>query len=88
MSGTSAPADIDALFQLPLGEFTAARNALAAQLKKDRRHAEASEAKALAKPSVSAWVVNQLFWRHRKLFGRLIDSGDRLRRAQAERLRA
>jgi hypothetical protein len=84
VTGTSAPADIDALFQLPLGEFTAARNALAAQLKKDGKHDEASEAKALAKPSASAWVVNQLFWQHRKLFDRLIDSGDRLRRAQAE----
>jgi hypothetical protein len=77
---------MDALFQLPLGDFTTARNALAAQLKKDGRHAEASEAKALAKPSVSAWVVNQLFWRHRELFDRLIDSGDRLRRAQAKPL--
>jgi hypothetical protein len=71
---------------LPLGEFTAARNALAAQLKRDGRHAEATEANALAKPSVSAWVVNQLFWRHRKLFDRLIESGDRLRRAHAEQL--
>ncbi len=86
MSEISAPADIDALFQLPLGEFTAARNALASQLKKDGRHAEATEVKALTKPSASAWVVNQLFWRHRKLFDRLLESGDRLRRAHAERL--
>jgi hypothetical protein len=42
--------------------------------------------KALTKPSASAWVVNQLFWRHRKLFDRLLESGDRLRRAHAERL--
>jgi hypothetical protein len=80
MSDTSAPADIDALFKLPLGEFTAARNALAAQLKSDGRHAEASEAKALGKPSASAWAVNQLYWRHRKLFERLIEAGDRLRK--------
>jgi hypothetical protein len=86
VSEISAPADIDALFQLPLGEFTAARNALASQLKKDGRHAEATEVKALTKPSASAWVVNQLFWRHRKLFDRLLESGDRLRRAHAERL--
>jgi hypothetical protein len=86
VSETSAPAAIDALFQLPLGEFTDARNALAARLKKDGRHAEAGEVRALTKPSASAWVVNQLFWRHRKLFDRLFESGDRLRRAQAERL--
>jgi hypothetical protein len=84
VSGPSAPPDIDALFKLPLGEFTSARNALAAQLKKDGRHAEASEAKALTKPSASAWVVNQLYWRHRELFDRLIEAGDRLRRVPAQ----
>jgi hypothetical protein len=79
----SASEDIDALFKLPLGEFTSARNALAAQLKKGGRQAEASAAKALAKPSASAWVVNQLYWRHRKVFDRLIETGERLRRAHA-----
>jgi hypothetical protein len=74
--------DVDALFKLPLGEFTSARNALAARLKKAGQQTEAAEAKALAKPSVSAWVVNQLYWRHGYLFGRLIDAGERLRRAQ------
>jgi hypothetical protein len=72
--------DVDALFKLPLGEFTAGRNALVAQLKKAGRHAEANEVKALAKPSISAWVVNEIYWRHRKLFDRLIEAGDRLRR--------
>jgi hypothetical protein len=75
--------EVDELFKLPLGEFTPARNALAAQLKKAGRQAEASAAKTLAKPSVSAWVVNQLYWRHRGLFDRLIEAGDRMRRAQA-----
>jgi hypothetical protein len=79
VSGT----DVDALFKLPLGEFTAARNALAAELKKAGRQAEATEVKALAKPSVPAWVVNQLYWRHREPFERLMEAGDRLRRAQA-----
>lgn len=85
MSGPTAPnTEVDALFLLPLGEFTAARNALVAQLKKAGRQAEANEAKALAKPSVSAWVVNQLYWRHREVFDRLIEAGDRLRRTQAK----
>jgi hypothetical protein len=79
----SAPEDIDALFKLPLGEFTSARNALAARLKKDGRQAEASAAKALTKPSASAWAVNQLYWRHRQAFDRLLATGERLRRAQA-----
>ena len=66
---------------MPLGEFTAARNALAAQLKKDGRAEEANGVKALAKPSASAWVVNQLYWRHRESFNRLLAAGERLRRA-------
>ena len=86
MSASSVPSDVDALFKLPLGEFTSARNALAAQLKKDGRQTEASEAKALPKPSASAWVVNQLYWRHRELFDRLIEAGEGLRRTHAAQL--
>ena len=86
MSALAAASDIDALFRLPLAEFTSARNALAAQLKRDGRQADASEVKALPKPSASAWVVNQLYWRHRESFDRLIESGERLRRAHATQL--
>ena len=86
MSASSVPNDVDALFKLPLAEFTSARNALAAQLKKDGRQAEASEVKALPKPSASAWVVNQLYWRHRELFERLIETGEQLRRKHAAQL--
>lgn len=86
MSASPVPADVDALFKLPLGEFTSARNALVAQLKKDGRQTEAGEAKALPKPSASAWVVNQLYWRHRELFDRLVEAGERLRRTQAAQL--
>src|SRR6185503_12426637 len=64
--------DLDALFQLPLTEFTGARNALAAQLKKSGRGDEAARVKALPKPPVSAWAVNQLYWNHREAFDRLI----------------
>jgi hypothetical protein len=75
--------DLDALFKLPLSEFTSARNALVARLKKAGQHAEAQRAKALSKPPVSAWVVNQLYWRDRDLFDRLFQVGERLRHAQA-----
>lgn len=71
------------MFALPLGEFTSARNALAAQLKKAGRQNEADALKALPKPPVSAWAVNQLYWRHRESFDRLLETGERLRRAQA-----
>lgn len=78
--------DIDALFELPLSEFVAARNALAAQLKKSGRESDADEVKSLAKPSVSAWTINQLYWRHRAAFERLMNAGERFRNAQAAQL--
>ncbi|HET7607947.1 MAG TPA: hypothetical protein VFL84_04675 [Gammaproteobacteria bacterium] len=86
MSTGSASGEIEALFKLPLGEFTSARNALAAQLKKAGRAEEANAVKALAKPSASAWVVNQLYWRHRESFSRLLAAGEKLRRAHAAQL--
>ena len=79
--------EIDALFRLPLNEFTAARNALAAKLKKAGRADDAARVKGLAKPPVSAWAVNQLYWKHREPFERLLAAGDRLRCAQASQLR-
>lgn len=80
--------DIDALFQLPVDEFTSARNALANRLKAAGRADAASRVKALPKPPLSAWAVNQLYWRHRTAFDALLAAGDRLRRAQATSLRA
>ncbi len=74
--------DINALFELPLSEFTGARNALAAQLKKSGRGDEAALVKALAKPPVSAWAVNQLYWNHREAFDQLLASGERFHKAQ------
>ena len=78
--------DIDALFALPLAEFTSARNALAARLKQSGRADEAHRVKALSKPPVSAWAVNQLYRRHRKEFDRLIAAGQRFRQAQASQI--
>ena len=78
--------DIDALFRLPLAEFTGERNTLAARLKKEGRRDDADRVKLLAKPSVSAWAVNQLYWDHRQAFDQLMASGKRLRPAQKLRL--
>src|SRR5882672_2023415 len=74
--------DIDALFKLPLTEFVGARKALAARLKQNDFVSEAEGVKALAKPSISAWTVNQLYWRHREAFDELIATGQRFRKAQ------
>ena len=74
--------DLDALFRLPVAEFTAARNALAVQLKKGGRRDESDRVRELVKPSISAWAVNQLYWKHREAFDRLIATGQRFRQAQ------
>jgi hypothetical protein len=77
---------VDALFSLPLAEFTKARNALARELKQLHREGDAEMVKALAKPSVSAWAVNQLYWKHGPAFQALLDAGDRLGKAHAAQL--
>lgn len=75
--------DVDELFRLPLNEFTRSRNALASRLKKEGRLNEAEFVKALTKPSISAWAVNQLYWDHRDEFDELISTGERFHRAQS-----
>ncbi|MEA2452019.1 MAG: hypothetical protein QOG04_729 [Actinomycetota bacterium] len=48
------------LYALPIEEFTPARNALADRLKAEGNKDEASVVRALKKPSVAAWTINQL----------------------------
>ena len=74
--------DIDALFELPLAEFTAARNSLASRLRKVGQSADAERVKALPKPTATAWAVNQLFWKQRKEIDRLLTIGEKVREAQ------
>jgi hypothetical protein len=78
--------DHDSLFTLPLAEFTAARNALLKRLKQEKRNDEAEKIRALSKPSVSAWAVNQLYWKHREEFDQLLDAGVRLQKTHALQL--
>lgn len=68
-------AEIDRLYQLPLDEFTAARNALAKQSGGD-----AARIRALTKPPVPAWAVNQLFWRERSTWDDLIAAAENARK--------
>jgi hypothetical protein len=73
--------DIDDLYRQPPSEFTAARNALA-----KRAGSRAAEIRVLEKPSAPAWAVNQLYWRERRTYDRLITAATRLRHAQARQL--
>jgi hypothetical protein len=74
-------ASIDALYRLPLDRFTPERNALAASLKKAGDKAAAERVKSLAKPSATAWAVNQAWWTDRDRFQAMLDAGAAQRKA-------
>ncbi|HTL43856.1 MAG TPA: hypothetical protein VL262_05910 [Vicinamibacterales bacterium] len=69
-------ADVDRLYQLPPDAFTEERNALA-----KRAGREGGQIRALGKPSVPAWAVNQLYWSDRDEWDGLMAAADNLRRA-------
>jgi hypothetical protein len=85
----SAAVDVDAaidrLYQAPLDQFTAQRNALASELRKSGDREEADRVKALPKPGATAWAVNQAWWRDQPTFRAMLDAGARLRAAHMER---
>jgi hypothetical protein len=68
-------AEIDRLYQLALDEFTSARNALA-----KTAGGESARVRALAKPSVPAWIVNQLYWQDRKTWDALVSAAENARK--------
>ena len=72
---------VDELYQRPLNEFTAARDALAKSA-----GADGGGIKKLQKPALAAWAVNQVYWQRRKIFDRLTYTAERLRAAHARRL--
>lgn len=74
----------DTLYALPLAEFTAARDRLAAERRKAGDAAAARALKELRKPSVSAWAVNQAVRRAPAGLEALLTATDELLRAQAE----
>lgn len=72
----------DRLYGLPLDEFTAARNAAVKELRDRGLRAEADEVKALPKPSVAAWAVNQLTRRRHADLDDFLDAAAAARDAQ------
>jgi hypothetical protein len=76
MPASSLEPEVDKLFQLPLEQFTAARNALAKEAGANRH-----EIRSLQKPPVPAWAVNQLYWKRRPVYDALIDAASTLRTA-------
>jgi hypothetical protein len=72
------------LYGLPLERFTAERNALARELRRDGHRDQAAEVAKLRKPSVAAWAVNQLVRTQARELKSLYKAGDALERAQAK----
>jgi len=68
-------AEIDKLFQLPPADFTAARNALA-----KGAGGQAAPIKALSKPPIAAWAVNQLYWKDPERYEALVDAANEMRK--------
>lgn len=81
MAKPDLDARIDQLYQLPLDEFTASRNALAKEAG-DR----AAEIRKLDKPNLAAWTVNQLYWRERDAYDAVVGAARNLRQAYKQML--
>ena len=74
---------LDRLYELSPDEFTSARNELAKSLRADGRRAEADEVAALRKPTLGAWVSNQLARTRGDSVRALVEAGELLRKVQA-----
>ncbi|HET9627354.1 MAG TPA: hypothetical protein VFP84_38610, partial [Kofleriaceae bacterium] len=70
---------VAALYQAPVDQFVAERKRLAAELKAAGDKADAARLAKLARPPISAWAVNQLWWRARDAFDELFATAHRLR---------
>jgi hypothetical protein len=79
-------AAIDRLYQLPVAEFTDARNALAAELKTKGDKDAAARVKGLGKPTAVAWAVNQVYWGDRARWDALVTALAEVAAAQREAL--
>lgn len=73
--------DVDGLYDLDPAEFTAARNALAKQLRAAGNKEEAKEVAALRKPNAPAWALNQVARRSPDLVEAALAAGAGLRLA-------
>ena len=76
------------LYALPLDGFTGARNELAKEIAAGGDKAAADAVRALRKPSVPAWAVNQVARAEPKGLAELFDTGKQLRAAQQKLIRS
>jgi len=79
--------ELDRLYGLPLNDFTAARDEIAKRLRGEGERELADEVKALRKPTVAVWLVNQLAREREVDVKRLLNAGEALAKAQASATR-
>ncbi len=72
----------DELYALPPEEFVAAREARAKQARADGDRELAAQVRELPKPTVAAWLLNQLARQRPEAVDQLVGLGDELREAQ------
>jgi hypothetical protein len=82
--GAALERELDALYQLPLDQFTSARDKLAKRLRTDGQAEQAKQVKALRKPSVAVWLVNRLVREDELDVQRLLKAGESLAKTQAK----
>jgi hypothetical protein len=75
-------ADLDHLYELPLEEFTPARDAAARELRKAGDRETAAVVARLPKPTPAAWTANQVAREQPELIEAMLDAGAALREAQ------
>lgn len=73
---------IDRLYALPLDEFTAARDALAKDLRAAGDKEGAQRIKALKKPNLAAWALNRLARTHAADIAELLKATENVRAVQ------
>ncbi|MBB5787895.1 hypothetical protein [Jiangella mangrovi] len=73
----------DELYALPPEEFVEARNALAKRVKSEGAADVAARIKALRKPTLAAWLTNQLVRQHADEIAALAELGERMRKAMS-----
>ena len=80
--GLSYEQAMSALYQAPFESFVPERKRLASELKADGDKAGAAQLAKLARPAISAWAVNQLWWHARAQFDELFETAAELRKGK------
>jgi hypothetical protein len=78
----TTPDRIDQLYAVPLPDFVKARDRLAAELRKQGDKPAAAEVKALVKPTLAAWALNQAARASPSGVKDLLETSDRMARLQ------